>query len=179
MGTFDKNYPDGIENDARYLDFLLKIPIEDLGKMQKIDLEALSRVKKLFDEHEAVSIEKHLPSGVYVGSRYYDQEGIPISLWEYSCRMDKDNHIAEETIEDFCISTVWLGLDHSRSLVRLGIKPRTDPPIIFETMIFGPQGNRFDDYQDRYSTKEQALEGHKTACEYVKRHLRGETFEIE
>ncbi len=48
------------------------------------------------------------------------------------------------------VSTVWLGLDHSFD--------GKGPPIIFETMIFGGPING---YQWRYSTKEEALAGHK------------------
>jgi hypothetical protein len=47
------------------------------------------------------------------------------------------------------VSTVWLALDH-------GWMPDR-PPMIFETMIFG---GKHDLYQQRYSTEEQAYEGH-------------------
>lgn len=52
------------------------------------------------------------------------------------------------------VSTVFLGLDHSFSF------EAQVEPVLWETMIFGgPQ----DQYQDRYTSKEEALEGHKTA----------------
>jgi len=50
------------------------------------------------------------------------------------------------------ISTVFLGLDHNFD--------DNGPPLVFETMIFG---GIHDQYQDRYSTFEEALAGHETA----------------
>ncbi len=50
------------------------------------------------------------------------------------------------------VSTVFLGIDH-----RYG----KGQPIVFETMIFG---GKHDGYQTRYSTWEEAVEGHKIAC---------------
>lgn len=54
-----------------------------------------------------------------------------------------------ESADDCHISTVWLGLNHNFS--------RNGPPLIFETMVFG---GALDGYQERYSTKELAAEGH-------------------
>jgi hypothetical protein len=58
------------------------------------------------------------------------------------------NKILKGTVE---VSTVFLGLDHSFGRGR---------PLIYETMIFG---GKYDDYQDRYSTKEEAVAGHAQA----------------
>src|SRR5882757_3426775 len=52
------------------------------------------------------------------------------------------------------VSTVFLGLDHSFG--------SSGPPILFETMIFGGE---HDQYQERYSTWEEAEAGHKRAVE--------------
>lgn len=51
------------------------------------------------------------------------------------------------------LSTVWLGLDH-----RFGGE---GPPLIFETMLF-MKSNK-NDLQWRYSTEEEAKEGHRRA----------------
>lgn len=61
-----------------------------------------------------------------------------------------DRHLADDTIGDVRVSTVFLGLDHDYS--------NNGEPILFETMIFGGE---HDGYQKRYSTKEEALKGHK------------------
>jgi hypothetical protein len=50
------------------------------------------------------------------------------------------------------ISTVFLGLDHNFFL--------SGEPLVFETMIFG---GALDQYQDRYSTLDQSIKGHRRA----------------
>jgi hypothetical protein len=49
------------------------------------------------------------------------------------------------------VSTVWLGLNHNY----IG-----GPPLIFETMLFGPKSLDTLD-MDRYATEAQAIAGHK------------------
>lgn len=56
--------------------------------------------------------------------------------------------MAETTIDKAWVSTVWVGLDMGYT---------GDPPIIFETMIFGGD---HDEFCERYATKEAALAGH-------------------
>lgn len=53
------------------------------------------------------------------------------------------------------VSTVFLGIDHNF----MG-----GTPLLFETMIFGGENNEF---QERYSTWEEAEEGHQQAIELV------------
>jgi hypothetical protein len=57
----------------------------------------------------------------------------------------------EKTWMGFFVSTVWLGLDHS-------FWPDREP-LIFETMVFFRGKSDLD--MDRYTTKQQAIEGHK------------------
>lgn len=47
------------------------------------------------------------------------------------------------------VSTVWLGANHNFS---------GGPPILFETMVFGPDDA--DEYMVRYSTEDEARTGH-------------------
>lgn len=68
---------------------------------------------------------------------------------------DHDNEISErkrvertEVGDDVTVSTVFLGLDHNFY---------GGAPLIYETMIFGGE---CDQHQWRYSTVEQAREGH-------------------
>ncbi len=56
--------------------------------------------------------------------------------------------IARDEIDGVTVSTVFLGLDHSFF---------SGPPVLWETMIFGGPHN---DYQRRYSTRDEALVGH-------------------
>jgi hypothetical protein len=51
---------------------------------------------------------------------------------------------------DVYVSTVFLGLDHRMM--------SEGPPILFETMAFGIPGFEYD--QERYSTWDEAVEGH-------------------
>lgn len=63
--------------------------------------------------------------------------------------------VKQEHIGDIFISTVFLGLDHAWN---------SDIPVLWETMIFGGD---HDQYQDRYTSYEDALEGHQTALNLV------------
>lgn len=68
----------------------------------------------------------------------------------------KDRHVAETRLGDVWVSTVFLGMNYNHS----GI----GPPILYETMIFG---GKYDQYQDRYCTWDEAEAGHKKACALV------------
>lgn len=54
------------------------------------------------------------------------------------------------------VSTVFLGIDHGW---------RSPVPVLWETMIFGHPD--FTDYQERYATREAAMEGHAKAVHLV------------
>ena len=71
--------------------------------------------------------------------------------------------VAHDIVEGLRVSTVWLGLDHN--FLRIGGKPH-----LFETMIFDDDGDYgWDyDYQERYTTWNEAVEGHKKAIEWIK-----------
>jgi len=79
---------------------------------------------------------------------------VPTDLMTWAAKGWK--RVAEDYIDNkdrIHVSTVFLGLDHSFG---------EGPPLLFETMIFGgPE----DGYQDRYSTWDEAIEGHKKAVE--------------
>lgn len=99
---------------------------------------------------------------------YYDRKGNPLTLGEWSSLKEsgESNKVAQTHIEGYVISTIWLGLDHQYG---------DGPPLIFETMVFptGPD-NTVSDWGDldcdRYSTEEEALEGHKQMVEKWKNH---------
>lgn len=85
-------------------------------------------------------------------SDYYDKQGNPLTREEYFALLDRIGPmyklVGNTTIGDALVSTVWLGLDHSYD---------NGEPVIFESMIFG--GDR-DEYSERYSTLEEAQQGH-------------------
>ena len=63
--------------------------------------------------------------------------------------------VKQEHIGDIFISTVFLGLDHAWD---------SNVPVLWETMIFRGE---HDQYMDRYTSYEDALEGHQTALNLV------------
>lgn len=93
--------------------------------------------------------------------RYYKRDGTPypntseneaLFAWAKDLENLEYKRVEWTEIGNVQVSTVWLGLDHS-----FGIG---DKPLIFETMIFG---GIHGGYQERYSTEEEAQEGHRKA----------------
>jgi hypothetical protein len=63
-------------------------------------------------------------------------------------------HIGDTTISKQRVSTVFLHFDHS---LNFGGTEELHEPVLFESMIFGGVNN---EYQRRYHTYNEALEGH-------------------
>lgn len=96
---------------------------------------------------------------------YYDKQGKEITALEFG-RLHSDykyKFVMKDTVGGWQISTVWLGLDHA---FKEGAKP-----LIFETMVFEPtpEGHMtLDDvYCERYSTEEEAKQGHIEAMKWL------------
>ena len=66
--------------------------------------------------------------------------------------------VKQDYIGDIWVSTVFLGMDHNLPWVN------KENPVLWETMIFGGD---HDQYQERYTSYEDALEGHQTALNLV------------
>ena len=80
---------------------------------------------------------------------------------KWACWFATGNRIiARNEINRRRISTVFLGLNHNFG---------EGKPLLFETMIFD---GKHDEYQERYSTKEEALAGHAKAVELVKMEVK-------
>ena len=90
--------------------------------------------------------------------RCYDRKGNKISLkqWGEYTTDHTYKRVGYYEVNNYRVSTVWIGID-----MRLGSNDGI-PPVIFETMIF-PESEWSEVYQERYSTLEQAQEGHKRA----------------
>jgi hypothetical protein len=73
------------------------------------------------------------------------------------CFHSEDRIVGKTEIGNVEVSTVFLGIDHN--FLKVG------PPLLFETMIFGGD---LDGYQKRFSTWEEAEQGHKAAIKLVK-----------
>jgi hypothetical protein len=63
--------------------------------------------------------------------------------------------VKQDNIGDIFISTVFLGLDHAWN---------SNIPVLWETMIFGGE---HDQYQERYTSYEDAVKGHQTALNLI------------
>lgn len=94
----------------------------------------------------------------------------------YRKGFDWDNRFNLKTqVGDYEVSTVDLGLNY-QFIEDL-------PPLYYETMIFikgdtfeerHSKENPFEYYQQRYTTKAEAIKGHKKAIKYVKNKLKEE-----
>lgn len=74
--------------------------------------------------------------------------------WAYWFEISRDaRRVARTQVSpEVSVSTIFLGLDHNFS--------NTGPPVLWETMIFGGKRN----YEMwRYTSKEDAIKGHKAA----------------
>ena len=81
------------------------------------------------------------------------QEWLDWSVTEKNAGRDY-GRVAQTVKDGVNVSTVFLGLNHAWH--------GHEPPMIFETMIFGGE---HDQWQDRCSTWAQAEAMHKRACE--------------
>lgn len=93
-----------------------------------------------------------------------DHTYTPCSMMKWASQfedmsMTNTKHVAEDIIDGKHVSTVWLGLNHNYF---------GGPPLVFETMVFDEPKGGHDIYCDRYTTWDEALEGHKKAVEWVK-----------
>jgi len=78
------------------------------------------------------------------------------SLMEWGKQLQTmDRQVADDNFNDCRVSTVWLGTDHNYW---------GGPPLVFETMIF-KEGS--DIYCERYTTWQEAEEGHQKAIQWV------------
>lgn len=75
-------------------------------------------------------------------------------------RVVKQENILDKNGKTVRVSTVFLGLDHAWN---------SKTPVLWETMIFG--GEHDQNYQERYTSYEDALEGHKVAVEIAIKSL--------
>jgi uncharacterized membrane protein YgcG len=87
-----------------------------------------------------------------------DHKPVSTNVLDAARWMEEDPNnkvVKQEEVNDTFVSTVFLGLDHSWN---------SDIPVLWETMIFGGE---HDQYQDRYCSYEDALEGHQRAVNLI------------
>jgi hypothetical protein len=78
---------------------------------------------------------------------FYDRDGEPMPWTEWQERFSDVaySHVAMDVIDGAEVSTVWLGMSFE------------DPPLIFETMVFG---GSLDSQCWRWPTRGAAVSGH-------------------
>lgn len=99
--------------------------------------------------------------------RHYDRSGNKITIrdwfrlrhWDRLENEMRYTIVKQETIGDYWISTVWIGLDHNF----MGTEPH-----IFETMVFRESTGESDLDCRRYSTEWEALQGHEEMAAEVR-----------
>ena len=76
--------------------------------------------------------------------------------------VDWDNRfMMKSKVGKYTISTVYLGINHQFN--------DNLPPLYYETMIFSDNGdNAYKNYQVRYTTMNEAINGHNIAVDFVK-----------
>jgi len=96
-------------------------------------------------------------------SRWYilnnNNKPIPASITEAGDWLEEGSDrrtVKRDEVGDILVSTVFLGLDHSWT--------PGGKPVLWETMIFGGE---HDQYQERYTSHKDALEGHKKALTLI------------
>lgn len=89
---------------------------------------------------------------------YYDRAGNPITIQGFSTAFAGDRRVGLTRVVDYEVSTVYLVIDHNFGGGR---------PLIFETMVF-KGGSAMDEYTERYSTEQEAREGHENVVGMVR-----------
>ncbi|MDD5199248.1 MAG: hypothetical protein PHC88_05540 [Terrimicrobiaceae bacterium] len=72
----------------------------------------------------------------------------------------------DELPNGYWVSTVWIGINY-----RYG----DGPPLIFETMVFDSRNGDAADYQERYSTEDDAIIGHLKAVDHFATYAKSES----
>ena len=79
-----------------------------------------------------------------------------MEVWGLFMSTPGARQVADDTFGDVRVSTIFLGIDHAFG---------GGSPVLWETMIFG--GN--EEYQERYTSRIAALQGHAKAVAIVAR----------
>jgi hypothetical protein len=94
---------------------------------------------------------------------YYDRQGRPMDQSAWQRRFSDYDYkvVARTAVSGWSVSTVWLGMDLNYA--------GQGPPVIFETMVFPPEGLATEgEYCMRYATEAEARAGHEEAVRWTK-----------
>lgn len=150
-----------LETAFETLNRIRAIPEDERTPTQKYVIKSLTASKEECDREDRKTKELYLGLGVENRGIYFDLQGNPIGSWEWHHLRQKKRHIGQDLVNGYRVSTIYAGVD-------FGPNP-LEPPLIFETMIFGKADDGAVDwkeelYCERYSSEQEALIGHKLAC---------------
>lgn len=94
---------------------------------------------------------------------YFDRDLQPIDDFSTITTRQMGKRVLQTTVGDYWLSTVWLGIDHSFG--------DEGGPIVFETMIFRPDGSDDvgeDVHQIRHASEEDAARWHLRALDALR-----------
>lgn len=105
---------------------------------------------------------------------FFDREGKKIGVLRWGSLFEDLNYrfVANTIIKGYRISTIWLGIDHNFGWLYDG-----GPHVIFESMVFGPEGASDLD-TDRYINEDMARRGHRKMVSKWARELKALPDEI-
>ncbi len=153
-------------NSHHELILALKKMNNGLEEMNLLMREFGKRMRNMSDNKDELDLTNYPALDEFLNKkkRYFildeNKNAIPASLFEWADFFENaDRHVKEDCINDYRISTVFLGLNHNYD-------PFDNKPHIFETMVFkGDIGS--DIYCDRYATRQEAEDGHARAVQWV------------
>ena len=102
--------------------------------------------------------------GAYILDKETGEARIAETREEWGEFMERPDsrRLASDKFDGLHVSTVFLGIDY------FGGK---ESPILWETMIFGSEKRELSGFQERYRTREEALEGHARAVLFAKENI--------
>lgn len=109
------------------------------------------------------------------GKHWKLENKIPVEcgLFEWAEFVETNGrHIKKTQFPSVWISTVFLGIDHRLNFY---LKEEEEPPILFESMIFGGE---YDQEQWRYETYKESEEGHEKLCQMSEKAIQSQSADI-
>lgn len=141
---------------------------EDINDKPRFSPEEEEQLKKTFGDLEKIE-RQHLPREYRRKPMYFkldeNKKVVPCSMYEFGKQVEdpRSRIIGKTQLGPYVVSTVFLMIDHGFG---------GEKHLFFETMIWSEKDpdaeyKFFDNYQWRYETYEEALEGHKTIATMV------------
>lgn len=90
-------------------------------------------------------------------SDYYDRDLKPMDDYKNRKTEWGGRRVLQTNTNDYRVSTVWLGLDHQFG---------TGTPIVFESMIWGPDG--LEAWSTRHYSEEESARWHLRALDAIR-----------